>query len=549
MRRHSARVPTNISTPIWQCNICRNSFGDDRDTATRCEAAGPAVTLPAGTLLLRYVHPNYKGPGHFDLVPLTPTDRVTTKANSWTDKSGHHRDYTFQQPGAQTVRISDEVLSPLLPDHLHTCDNKPGHASSGVPTRCAAWAAAVFGLAQPGSPAATSSKAETVSWDSVGQWVNPLTEPVAAVLSALDCTLYKYRAQVAETNDLRNYELGLSGGNIPRAAAGLMLRDRTARSAAILDLQTRWLAGEPVTAPRPQLKSTSTRTASTLTKNLQALVAATGVPWKPRTSASEYANQLVRETLMTRTTADLSLFPGATVIAVAGVKGGVGKSTVAAALATRIATTGKNVTLVDLDVAGPSQHLLWNLGPVPTDTENLRLLATTTDVPGLKVFSSGQLADGLPRRWDDDTITQWIHFIGATLDTTGTDVVVLDLPAGLGRVDSLVTSSEQGINVSTVVHVTTAHPLALADVTRGLPNDMHARHRNVLVENMATVTGAADDGSQTRVRLFGYAGQVAELAAAHRVEFGGSLPWSADHLVLADSPELAHLADIASATA
>lgn len=535
-------MPVNVSTPIWQCTVCGTTFGDRHDTAATCEAAPVPNELPTGTPVL--MHRN----GQFQLVPLTPTGKITTTLTQWSPIPGHHRTYTTTPPTGTGTVISDAELHPGIPGHLQVWQRTHGepptyhHQRRTLPGRQGGTLAAALGAAHPHSPAATGQRSDAFAdYNSTARLVNPVTAPVRAIFDALDVHVLPRHNSYADRGVHLSYELARAGGQAHRANLVLDTTDPDARARTIWDLTQRWFAGEPVTPPVPLLTARSTRTASTLTKGLRALVDATGVPWPARTNATEYANLLVKETLMTTTRANLSLFGTTPVIAIGGVKGGVGKSTVAAALATALAG-GRRVLLLDLDIAGPSQHLLWNLGPARVSPDNLRLTPEPTTVNNLTVFSCGQLADALPRYVTDDDITMWLDFISATLDTTNIDLIILDLPAGTGTTDALVTGDGHSIPLSTLVHVTTGHPLAVADLERGLHHDLHAKHTDIVVENLSNIRGTTPNGDVTHVRMAGHDVDVEAFATTHRLTYGGSLPWADTPTDLANTPELAALA-------
>ena len=145
--------------------------------------------------------------------------------------------------------------------------------------------------------------------------------------------------------------LAATRGCGPRAKGMLDTLSPDALDAEVEDLQRRWFAGEQVVAPEPRLVAGVTMTASRLSKDAKAAVAATGVQWPARTSASEYARLLLKETLMETQHARQRAFGTARIVAVGGGKGGVGKSTTAAALAVVVG-------VVDLEPVGTGEPQL-----------------------------------------------------------------------------------------------------------------------------------------------------------------------------------------------
>jgi ATP-binding protein involved in chromosome partitioning len=153
-----------------------------------------------------------------------------------------------------------------------------------------------------------------------------------------------------------------------------------------------------------------------------------------------------------------------TVIAVASAKGGVGKSTVAAALACALAgDPARKVGLFDADIHGPNVPSLLGVdGPVYADDEG-HPVPVETD--GLEVMSVGLLEDGAPLAWRGamahDALTDL--FEGTAWD--GRDTLVVDLPPGTGDV---VLTTLQEVPVDGVVLVTTPFHAAVSDTERSV---------------------------------------------------------------------------------
>lgn len=65
-------MPTNVSTPIWRCDLCGTTLGENFNRAELCESAPVPAQLPDGSPLLRL------DKGGFSLVPLEPMDSGTS---------------------------------------------------------------------------------------------------------------------------------------------------------------------------------------------------------------------------------------------------------------------------------------------------------------------------------------------------------------------------------------------------------------------------------------------------------------------------------------
>lgn len=153
-----------------------------------------------------------------------------------------------------------------------------------------------------------------------------------------------------------------------------------------------------------------------------------------------------------------------TVIAVASAKGGVGKSTVATALACALASDpDRKVGLFDADIHGPNVPSLLGVdGPVYADDEGHPV---PVESGGLEVMSVGLLEGGGPLAWRGamahDALTDL--FEGTAWDDR--DTLVVDLPPGTGDV---VLTTLQEIRVDGVVFVTTPFHAAVSDTERSV---------------------------------------------------------------------------------
>jgi len=117
------------------------------------------------------------------------------------------------------------------------------------------------------------------------------------------------------------------------------------------------------------------------------------------------------------------------IIAVASGKGGVGKSMITAGLAVSLSSKGYNVGLLDLDMYGPSAHVILGVTPrfpdedkgvVPPEVHGIHLMSMvyyTQDKP--LAFRGKEITNSIIELL---TITQWGDL----------DYLLVDMPPGLG---------------------------------------------------------------------------------------------------------------------
>jgi len=181
------------------------------------------------------------------------------------------------------------------------------------------------------------------------------------------------------------------------------------------------------------------------------------------------------------------------IIAVASGKGGVGKSTVAANLAVGLARQGAKVGLVDADIYGPSQHIMFGAqdeNPGTAMVDGQKKMAPVVSY-GVKINSIGFMSQpnqviALRGPMATKALIQLFH------ETAWgeLDYLIVDLPPGTGDIQiSLCTQ----INVTGAVVVCTPQDVAIADARKGIAL-FQLPQVNVpilgLIENMAWFTPA-----------------------------------------------------------
>jgi ATP-binding protein involved in chromosome partitioning len=117
------------------------------------------------------------------------------------------------------------------------------------------------------------------------------------------------------------------------------------------------------------------------------------------------------------------------IIAVASGKGGVGKSLVASSLALHLAGKGHRVGLLDLDLYGPSSHIILgikNLFP----TEDNGIVPPT--INGISFMSIVYYTEEKPSPFRGEDISNIILELLAITQWGSLDFLIIDMPPGIG---------------------------------------------------------------------------------------------------------------------
>lgn len=179
------------------------------------------------------------------------------------------------------------------------------------------------------------------------------------------------------------------------------------------------------------------------------------------------------------------------IIAVASGKGGVGKSTVTSNLAVALHKQGYKVGIVDADIYGPSQHLMFDLEKSRPEASNVngKPVMIPVESYGVKLLSIGFFASGSQAVvWRGPMATKALNQLIKDAYWGELDYLLIDLPPGTGDIHlSLV----QAVPVTGAVIVSTPQSIALADAKKGVGMfQMDTIQVPVLglVENMAYFT-------------------------------------------------------------
>jgi len=212
------------------------------------------------------------------------------------------------------------------------------------------------------------------------------------------------------------------------------------------------------------------------------------------------------------------------IIAVASGKGGVGKSTITANTAVTLAKMGFNVGVLDADIYGPSQHLMF-------DVEKARPLSVNVDGRskmkpvenyGVKLLSLGFFTN--PDQaviWRGPMASKALKQLIFDADWGELDFLFIDLPPGTGDVHL---SIVQSLPINGAVVVSTPQNIALADAKKGVAMFQQESIKVPvlgIVENMAYFT--PEELPKNRYYIFGKDG-AKHLAEDINTKFLGEIP-------------------------
>jgi len=118
------------------------------------------------------------------------------------------------------------------------------------------------------------------------------------------------------------------------------------------------------------------------------------------------------------------------VISVASGKGGVGKSLVACSLALSLSKKGYKVGLLDLDLYGPSSHIILGINDFSFPEEEKGILPY--DIHGIKFMSIVYFTEDKPAPLRGMDITNVIIELLAITRWEELDYLIIDMPPGIG---------------------------------------------------------------------------------------------------------------------
>ena len=212
------------------------------------------------------------------------------------------------------------------------------------------------------------------------------------------------------------------------------------------------------------------------------------------------------------------------IIAIASGKGGVGKSTITANTAISLAKMGFNVGVLDADIYGPSQHIMFDVEKAKPLSVNVdgRSKMKPVENYGVKLLSLGFFTN--PNQaviWRGPMASKALNQLIFDADWCELDFLLIDLPPGTGDVHL---SIVQALPISGAVIVSTPQNIALADAKKGVAM-FQQESINVpvlgIIENMAYFT--PKELPNNKYYIFGQDG-AKNLAIDIKTKFLGEIP-------------------------
>lgn len=212
------------------------------------------------------------------------------------------------------------------------------------------------------------------------------------------------------------------------------------------------------------------------------------------------------------------------IIGVASGKGGVGKSTVASNLALSLVKLGASVGLVDADIYGPSQTIMFDVMHAKPLTKKINGVNKMIPIErfGVKLLSIGFFTDTSQALvWRGPMVSKAVVQLFQEAHWGELDYMIIDLPPGTGDIHLSIVGA---VPLNGVVIVSTPQFVALSDAQKGVGMfQMSSINVPVLgiVENMAYFS--PPDTPEKKYYIFGKDG-AKKLAAELEVPLLGEIP-------------------------
>lgn len=206
------------------------------------------------------------------------------------------------------------------------------------------------------------------------------------------------------------------------------------------------------------------------------------------------------------------------IIAIGSGKGGVGKSTFTANLALALSRQGHKVGIIDADIYGPSQPMIFGKRDEKPRSNSERKIIPVESY-GIKFMSFGFfINENDPVIWRGPMLGGVLNQFLFDVDWSGTDYLLIDLPPGTGDIQL---SMIQNAHVDGAIVISTPQDIALLDAKKGLEMFKKLNLPIIgMVENMSSfICGSCG----TEHHIFGTGG-VAKAVEQLQVDMLGQIP-------------------------
>ena len=189
------------------------------------------------------------------------------------------------------------------------------------------------------------------------------------------------------------------------------------------------------------------------------------------------------------------------IIGVFSAKGGVGKSEISLNLALSLATEGYKVGLLDADIHGPSQPVLFEASKEIIDVKD-KLLLSPLEKRGVKFISMGLIArDQKPVMWRGPMVSGAVMQLMAQTDWQELDYLIIDTPPGTGDVQLTLL---QRLPLNAAIIVTTPQDVSISDTKKGI--EMIKRLELPIIGLIENMSFFKPEKSKKKYYIFGKGG-------------------------------------------
>ena len=206
------------------------------------------------------------------------------------------------------------------------------------------------------------------------------------------------------------------------------------------------------------------------------------------------------------------------IIGVFSAKGGVGKSEISLNLSLSLAKKGYSVGLLDADIYGPSQPILFKASKEIIDVKDMHLLSPL-EKRGVKFVSMGLIArDQKPVMWRGPMVSGAVMQLMAQTDWQELDYLVIDTPPGTGDVQLTLL---QRLPLEAAIVITTPQDVSISDTQKGI--EMIKRLELPILGLIENMSFFKPEKSKEKYYIFGKGGGK-RLSKEYKMELLSEIP-------------------------